>query len=582
MTRPSRDDPMPRRSRLRTLYLHRWRGLLAALVLSVVTVAAGTGLLGVSGWFLTGAALAGAGSVFNLFVPSALVRAFSFIRIGARYAERVVGHSATLRLLADLRGTVFRSLMQLSPRQLARYRGGDLVARLTGDVDALDTVFLFVAAPVATALLAGAVLALVVGWWLPAAGLAVALALLTVCVLVPLLLVRASRRPGAALQESAAGLRSAVLDAVEGHADILAMHASAPAQQRFDQLCGHAARARQGQARIAAAGQWLLQAAAGAAMMAVLWVGLAGLPEGRVSGPLLAGLVLATIGIFEVAGPVMRGVSKLGAAQAAAARIRDIIAAEPDLADPSQPLPLPASGRLRARGVRYAYPEAAPGAWVLDGVDLDVAPGERVAIEGASGSGKSTLLHLLLRLDDPQAGQVTYGGCDVRLCAQQALHERVILLSQDAPVFLGTVRTNLLIGNPDADDAALWNALAAARLDGFVRELPQGLDTWVGETGAGLSAGQARRLCLARAVLSRAAVVLLDEPTAGLDAATEADFLRDLEHAVQGRTVVLATHAALPEGAVDRRLRLHAGRLETASASPRSVEAAPAAASALA
>ena len=134
-------------------------------------------------------------------------------------------------MLADLRGSVFRALIRLSPRQLARYRGGDLVARLTGDVDALDTIFLFVAAPVATALLGGTVLSLVVGWWLPAAGLAVALALFTACVLVPLLLVRASKRPGAALQESAAGLRSAVLDAVEGHADITAMHAAAPAQQ---------------------------------------------------------------------------------------------------------------------------------------------------------------------------------------------------------------------------------------------------------------------------------------------------------------------------------------------------------------
>lgn len=558
---PNTQPATRRRGHLRSLYLRRWRGLSAALLLALVTVAAGTGLLGVSGWFLTGAALAGAGSAFNLFVPSAMVRGLSFLRIGARYAERLAGHAATLHLLADLRGSVFRALIRLSPRQLARYRGGDLVARLTGDVDALDTIFLFVAAPVATALLGGAALSLVVGWWLPAAGLAVALALFVACVLVPLLLVRAARRPGAALQESAAGLRSAVLDAVEGHADITAMHAAAPAQQRFEALCVAAGQARQRQARIAAAGQWILQAAAGAAMLAVLWVGLGGLPEGRISGPLMAGLLLATIGIFEVAGPVMRGVSRLGAARAAAARIREVVAAEPDLQDAAAPLPLPPAGNLQAHGVRYAYPEAAPGAWVLDGADLCVAPGERIAIEGASGSGKSTLLHLLLRLDDPQEGRVTYGGCDVRQCAQQTLHQRIVLLSQDSPVFLGTIRTNLLIGDPQAGDAALWAALSAARLDDFVRSLPQGLDTWVGETGAGLSAGQARRLCLARAVLSPAAVLLLDEPTAGLDAATEAAFLRDLGQAVQGRTVVLATHAALPKGAVHRRLRLHAGRL---------------------
>lgn len=181
---------------------------------------------------------------------------------------------------------------------------------------------------------------------------------------------------------------------------------------------------------------------------------------------------------------------------------------------------------------------------------------------GPSGAGKSTLLHLLLRLEDPQAGQVRFGGCDARACAQADWHRRIALLSQDAPVFLGTLRTNLLIGDPDADDAALWRALDAARLGDFVRGLPDGLDTWAGETGSQLSAGQARRLCLARALLSPAAVIVLDEPTAGLDGEAEAAFFTDLAGAVGGRAVVLATHAALPPGAVDRRFVLQGGRLQ--------------------
>jgi len=160
------------------LYARRKSALLLALFCALATVAAGVGLLGVSGWFLTGAALAGAGGAFNLFAPSALVRGLSFLRIVARYADRVVGHSATLRLLADLRAKVFSALIRLTPRQLARYRDGDLVARMTGDVDALDTVFLFVLAPLATAVLAGAVLTAVLGLWVPAAALALALALL--------------------------------------------------------------------------------------------------------------------------------------------------------------------------------------------------------------------------------------------------------------------------------------------------------------------------------------------------------------------------------------------------------------------
>ncbi len=559
---------MSRRPRVSIVALYRRQraGLLLALLLALLAVAAGVGLLGVSGWFLAGAALAGAGSEFNLFAPSALVRGLSFLRIGTRYAERLAGHGATLHLLADLRGAVFGALVRLTPRQLARFRGGDLVARLTGDVDALDTVFLFVLAPIATALLGGLALAIVVACSLPLAGLVLLLCLLSICLLLPVGLALAARRSGAAVQQGAADLRTAVLDAVEGHADIAAMGVQAAVLRHADGLCRRHGRARQSQSRLAAHGQWVLQMAAGLAVLAVLWTGLPAIAAGRLSGPYLAGLLLAVLGIFEVAGPVMRGASRLGAARAAARRIAGLLDAEPDLRDPARPLPMPASGSLTMQGVRYAYPPA-PGAdaapaWALDGIDLAVMPGERVAITGPSGSGKSTLLHLLLRLDDPAAGEVRYGGCDLRQCAQADVHRRIALLAQDAPVFLGTVRSNLLIGDAQADEAALWSALQAARLDTFVRGLPRGLDSWVGETGAALSAGQARRLCLARAVLAPAAVLLLDEPTAGLDAATEADFLRDLPQALAGRTVVLVTHAALPHGAVHRRLRMAGGRLE--------------------
>ncbi|WP_313623570.1 thiol reductant ABC exporter subunit CydC [Achromobacter sp.] len=549
------------------LYARRKGGLLLALFFALATVAAGVGLLGVSGWFLTGAALAGAGGVFNLFAPSALVRGLSFLRIVSRYADRVVGHSATLRLLADLRAMVFAALIRLTPRQLARYRSGDLVARMTGDVDALDTVFLFVLAPLGTAILAGAVLTAVLGQWVPAAALVFALALLTACVAVPLWLLRAARKPGASAQESAAGLRAATLDAVDGHADMVALHAQDQTLAHFESLCEASARARHSQARVAVRGQWFLQVAAGIAVLALLWFGLDAHQAGRIEGPMLAGLLLAVIGIFEVAGPIMRGASRMGSAMSAASRIREITQCEPDMRDPATPRALPANGALELDGVRFEYPARTPGSstTVLEDLSLRIEPGERVAIVGASGAGKSTVLHLLLRLEDPQAGHVRFGGCDARDCAQADWHRRIALLSQDSPLFLGTLRTNLLIGDPDADDAALWRALDAARLGDFVRGLPDGLDTWAGETGSQLSAGQARRLCLARALLAQSAVIVLDEPTAGLDAAAETSFFADLEDAVRGRTVVLATHAALPPGAVHRCVVLRDGKLHDLS-----------------
>jgi ATP-binding cassette subfamily C protein CydC len=207
----------------------------------------------------------------------------------------------------------------------------------------------------------------------------------------------------------------------------------------------------------------------------------------------------------------------------------------------------------------FAWPGSARR--VLDGASLRIEAGERVLVSGDSGEGKSSLLALALGLCTPDAGEVRFADDDLRTLDPALWHTRIAWLPQDAPVFSGSVRENLRLGDPAADDARLWQALAQVKLDARFRDADDGLDTWVGENGATLSAGQARRLALARALLRDAPLLLLDEPTEGLDQDTADALMRDIATASKGRSVLIISHATLPDGVVDTRYRLRDGRL---------------------
>ncbi len=542
----------------RPLFQRHAGRFLAALVLSLVTLAAGAALLGISGWFLTAAALTTAAAAFNLFGPSSAIRGLSLLRISARYGEKLVGHDATLRVLADIREWLFVRLLPDVPGAGRGLRHGDRVSRLTADVDALDSAFLVAVGPVVTGLIMAAALSLVLFLVIPPAGLVYAGAMAFALLGVPALLILASRRTGAVVVAASADARCAVLDGIEGHLDVVAFGEVATVRSELAAAAGRLGRARQRLGASAAVASAAVQTLAGVAMLGVLVFGIEALRAGAVGGPLLIGLLLAVLGSFEAAASIVRSIAQLGTAMAAASRLRTLGTAVAAVQDPVRPHPLPAGADVYFCGVRYGHEANRP---VLRDVSLGLAAGERVAIVGESGSGKSTLLALLLRLADADAGSIRIAGCDISKVAQADLHARVALLEQNAPIFLGSIRDNLSIGRAGAGEGALWDVLKKARIDDFVRGLPAGLDTALGEAGKTLSAGQARRLCLARTLLSPAKILALDEPTSGLDRETELAFLRDLGPATAGRTVLLATHAALPDGVVDRTLRLRGGKL---------------------
>lgn len=540
------------------LFRRRIWAMSLALVLSLITLISGVALLGTSGWFITATALTTAGLAFNLFVPSSMVRGFSFIRILSRYGERLVGHNATLKLLSDLRGWLFAALFPRLPLADRSIRHGDLVSRLTADVDALDTAFLVAIGPLLGAVFVGIGVTGVLAWLLPGAALVYGITILGAVIAVPTLLVIAARSTGRQVVAAAADARISVYDAVAGHADLTLLGVLGSTVDRFSRAMSDLRGLRLTMVALTAGAGFAVQALAAIALIGTLWAGISAHSAGALQAPVLVALLLAVLGSFEATSGIVRSVGKAVNALAAAERLNALASLPEADADPVAPKSLPAENSISFDNVTFGY---APGAPVLNAITLSIAEGERVAIAGPSGGGKSTLLRLLLRLHRPQSGTISIGGVSVAEVASAELHQRISLLSQDSPVFIDSVRNNLLIARTSATEDELWQALDAAWLGDFVRGLPKGLDTPVGEAGRTLSVGQMRRLCLARTLLSNAPIILLDEPTNALDRATEIAFFETLAEATKGKTVLMVTHAAIPDGAMDRVITLRDGNL---------------------
>ncbi|MGX9719834.1 thiol reductant ABC exporter subunit CydC [Stenotrophomonas acidaminiphila] len=540
---------------------HRWR-LLGAVALLLVTMLAGVGLLGLSGGFLTGAALAGAagaGATFNFFSPSAGIRALTLVRIASRYFEKLVGHDATLRIARDLRVWFFRRALPLAPARLGGTRTGELLARLMSDIGEVDGLLVRAVGPLlalAGAALASIVVAACIHW---PAGVLLFLLSLLVGIGVPVLAVRRGEAGEAARARHRTWLRTLAYEGLEGAADLAALDAGDAWRGRVDGAARQLAVDDHRRRGRLIAGNVLHAACAGLGLLAMLWLALSAFQDGRVDAPLAAVLVFLTVALLEVAAGCGLAWQALQSARVSAARLQAIVEQPPSVADLVRPRAVPdAPATLSFEQVVFAWPGESRR--LLDGVDLQLRPGERIAIRGDSGCGKTTLSALLLRLWDPQQGAVRYGGVDLREVAQDDWHRRIAWLPQGAPVFAGSIADNLRLGDPQAGDAQLWAVLEQVRLGDWARR-QGGLQAWVGENGATLSAGQARRLALARALLRDAPLMVLDEPTEGLDVDTADALLVDLAAALGARSLLVITHGHLPDGVVHRQYRLQRGRL---------------------
>ncbi|QJQ96584.1 MULTISPECIES: thiol reductant ABC exporter subunit CydC [Halomonadaceae] len=551
--------------------LARRRGrLIVGAVLLALTVASAVGLLALSGWFITATALTGAllaagvAASLDVYVPGGGIRFFAVTRTVSRYLERVYNHDTVLRLLADLRGGMFRVLARLDAHTLSKRRASEWLNRLTADIDTMDSLYLRLMAPPLVALLALLGVALLLGIFETVTSLVVGAAMLVLWAWLiagqAWLGMHASQRRVATLDH----LRAHTIEHLQGLAELRGYGALATHRQRLEQHQSLLYRDQLRLGQVTALGNALVGLGIGLGMLLALWLAALAYSAAALSGPVMVMMPLAVLALGEAFAMLPAAFTQLGATRAAARRLNTLGQSRSAIAQTATPQAMARQpARLALKGVSLHYPDALTPA--LDDISFTVERGERIALLGASGAGKSSVAHLLTRLLDPQRGEVCVDDIDVRMLSSDALRLRIGFLTQRVELFQESIASNLRLARADTSDNALWQALELVELAEWARALPQQLATSVGEGGRQLSGGQARRLGLARILLLDAPVIILDEPFSGLDTPLAARIAARLDHWLAGRTVLYLvhqldpTHPSLP--GITRQLTLVDGKL---------------------
>jgi ATP-binding cassette subfamily C protein CydC len=538
------------------------RPLRGRLALSVLAGAAATGfgvaLLATSGYMLARASEHP--SILAISVAVVAVRAFSVGRGVSRYFERLTSHDVAFRVLGDIRVAIYRRLERIAPAGLAAFRSGDLLAALISDVDATQDLFIRgIGPPLAAALVGAGAVTVCLLILAPAGGL-LALGLLVAGIIAPLLAVAASRRAARATAPARGELTATVTDLLSGAAELHAFGAQDTALAAATEADAKLTALSRRSAAATGLGAGLTTGLTGLTVWGVVLLGVAAVGQGTLTRVPLAVLALTALAAFEAVAVMPAAALQLGAARASARRIGTILDEPEPVTEPALPRPRPAGlVHVRMTGVQVRYEPGGPLA--LDGLDLDLCAGRRVALIGPSGAGKSTAAAVLLRFRDPDGGAVTLNGADLSSYAADDVRMVIGGYPQDSHIFDATVRDNLRLGRAGASDDELTAAAARTRLLPWIDALPKGWDTPVGAHGAAMSGGERQRLALARALLADPAVLILDEPTAHLDPETRAALMADLLTLTAGRAMLLITHEMEGLDQVDEIVVLRQGKV---------------------
>ena len=534
--------------------------MIAGVLLATTVILANVALLAVSGWFITAMAISGlTATVINYFTPAAAIRGLAILRTVGRYLERLITHEATFRLLAGLRQWFFERLEPLAPARLQYYQGGDLLSRIRADIDSLENAYLRLFTPTFAALLSTLLMVLFLLWWSPAIALTNLIGLLIVGLILPWLALYWGMNSGKQIVEARASLRQRTSETIRGLAELTLYGDPQQRMALIDEKNKALVTPQRQQNRIDSSSTALSGLVSQLTWLAMIVLAIGLVQSNLLDGPELVMLTFFGMASFEAVAALPIAFRAFGETRNAARRILDLVDAEPAVAEPTTPSAAPQKFDLQFKGISLTYPESKQPA--LQDVSFDLSQGHKLAIRGASGSGKTSLTQLLLKFWAPDSGQITIGGVELNSLTGDTVRGLCAVVSQHVHLFNTTLAANLYLAKPDATQEELVNACRAAAILDDILALPEGFETEIGEAAARLSGGQIRRIGIARALLKDAPIVILDEPTEGLDAATEQEVTRALEQLLQGKTALIITHRPHLLTLADQIIVLDAGRV---------------------
>lgn len=542
-----------------------WLGI----VLALVTLLASLGLLALSGWFITATALAGFSAVtansFNFFTPGAGVRGFSITRTAARYAERLVSHDATFRLLSRLRSWFFGRLIPISRQQLGQYRQGELLDRLVADIDALDQLYLRLLSPLLAAILVTGLFSLFLACFSVTIGLVVLAIMMLWIISMPVLFYLLGRKSGESMGVRQAQLRQQVLDYLQSMAEQQIYANDASSRASIGQCERRLIADQSRMAALEGLGSAMFVIGSGASALLVLYIGSGQMHSGLFSGPVLVMMVFAVLASFEALMPLPLAFQFLSHTRHAASRLRQVVDSAV-VTFPKQPSGQRVTGAISFAEVSCGYQQDSP---IINKLSLNINAGSRIALLGKTGCGKSTLIRLLSRTLEPSSGSITLDGQDIRQFSEQELYQAVTFVPQKTHVFSATLRENLQLAAADADDELLLQVVRCCGLDGLAvarEDATDLLETWLGQGGIALSGGEQRRLAIARAMLKPAPILVMDEPGEGLDQRSEKALMKAILEAFSDSTVIMITHKTVVLDQMDAIYRMEGGSLLSSKA----------------